>query len=154
MKRWMICLVFVVALLGLVGPVSASELTIVKAFNYETFPCDNQVHYSAWWNPEPTAIKIQWTKVLQAMTSQSRAVFRTNLYLYERAGQAPPYDLLHSTQWDRYAEPALPSMSTWSYEPNWITVPVGQGILMESACYVMASPGGIAQVSAFVGYVK
>jgi hypothetical protein len=152
MRVWISSMLLVLAL---VSPLSAvaSELTITIAINSGPFLCDGAPHFYVWWNPEPVAIRLHWTRIWQGMTSGGRGDFWANIYIYERIGQSPPYALLNMAGWDHYAEPTAPAMSVWEYAPHWVTIPAGKGILMETGC-VTTTSGVYGHSAAFVGYTK
>lgn len=152
MRKW---LPLITLLVGLLIPLSASaaELTMALAINSDVFPCNHQVRYYVWWNPHTVPIQLQWTRVWQGMNLGGQADFFVNLYTYKKVGQAPPYDLIHMSGWDHYANPTTPMTSVWTYTPDWVTIPPGQGILMETACYGVTR-NELAHAAAFVGYTK
>lgn len=145
--------IFMVAVLLIPSVGTAADLTMSLSINSGVFPCDNTVRYYVWWNPEPVTVKLQWSRVWQGMSLGGRADFFVNLYTYRYVGQEPPYKLIHMAGWDHYADPTAPMMSTWDYAPNYVAVPAGQGVLMETGC--SATTGGIlAHAAAYLGYTK
>jgi len=132
-----------------------ADLTMSIAINSGAFHCDGQTRYYVWWNPEPFRIKLKWTRVWQGVGggSAGKSDFLVVLYTYDNVGQLPPYNLIHMVGWDHYANPTAPMSSVWTYEPDWVTINVGQGILMETSCTPFES-GVMAHAAAFVGYIK